>query len=248
MESIDPLKTSVLIGIPTYDGKFLAEATSALLDFTATAQKMGMSVGFTYISGSAFVDDVRNHLAKEFMDGPYQKLLMIDADIVFTKEDILQLLYWSQKYPVVGATYPSRVDTIDPASRFFITLLPEGPRFNEDMLLECEGFGAGFLCIDRSVFETLSPHVQEYARSTVVRGVSTLGRMSKHFFQIKVENGAHKGEDLNFLKLCCDHGIIPCLDFQIQLKHVGQKAYTASPAEAFLALGWITDSPPTEDK
>jgi hypothetical protein len=230
---------SLLIAIPTYDGKLLANVTTELLQLLDYAKSNDMDIGFTYLANCALVDIVRNTLANTFLASEYQKVLMIDSDIDFKWRDVMQLLHMSKTHAVVGATYPSRIELAEPKHRFYVKpYKPEGS-FTEDGLMEIMGMGAGFLMIDREVFEKLKPVVEVYPGGMVNEGVVAPRSPHHNFFPVGVKDGHHHGEDHGFLNLCVDNGIIPVLDYSIELGHVGTKVFRASPREALQQAGLL---------
>lgn len=224
---------SMLIAIPTYDGKILAEATNSLLFTVAKAQHHGLDMAFTYLSGCALVDLVRDSMAHTFLKESYQKILMIDADIVFTPDDILRILHYSRDYPIIGATYPSRVELANGTSRYYLRPKDGKISYTKDGFLEVDGFGAGFLCVDKSVFEALASHVPQYSGGFVQQGVVADREPHHNFFPIGIDAlGAHHGEDYGFFLLAKKYGFTPVVDLDIKLGHVGSKVYRGDPRTA----------------
>lgn len=230
---------SLLIAVPSHQGKMLMENVAEMLLLLNYAKNNDIDIGFTYLSGCSLVDVVRNSLAYNFRQSDYQKVLMIDDDVLFTHRDVLQLLYWSTKYPVVCATYPSRVELASAQDRFYVRPLGDKPQFTEDGLLKVQGVGAGFLIVDRSVFDKLEPYVESYTGGNVRKGVVEPRARHHNFFPIGIRNGEHHGEDHGFFNLCVDHGYEPVLDYGINLQHVGTKAFNAQPIDALKQLGWL---------
>lgn len=230
---------SLLIAIPSHQGKLLMENVPELLLLQNAAMELKLDIGFTYLSGCSLVDVVRNSLAHNFRQSDYQKVLMIDDDVIFTHRDVLQLLYWSIRHPVVCATYPSRVELASAQDRFYVRPLSVPPTFTEEGLMKVRGVGAGFLIVDRSVFDTLQPKVESYTGGNVRKGVMEPRALHYNFFPIGVRDGEHHGEDHGFFDLCVTNGYEPVLDYHINLKHVGTKAFDAHPREALKQLGWL---------
>jgi len=217
----------------------MADMVSELLVLQNQTIEMGIDIGYTYLSGCSLIDLVRDSLAKTFRDSGYQKVLMIDDDVVFRWQDVLQLLYWSTKYPVVCATYPSRVELASAQDRFYIRPYGDKPQFTEEGLLMVQGCGAGFTMVDMDVFTQLEGKVPSYSGGNVRKGVVSARTIHHNFFPIGIRDGEHHGEDHGFFNLCVDNGIVPVLDYGIDLGHVGTKVYRASAREAIEALGWL---------
>lgn len=209
------LPKSVCIAIPAYDGSVPVETAIHLATAVAKLKSMGIEVIMLSERNNGLVDVVRNTLVDKFLNKTTcEKLLFIDSDIVFEADDVLRLLALSTLHKVIGATYPIKRD--DPIG-FFIQVKEElGLKLDEHGLLQCRGFGAGFLVVDRSVFETMEPTTEKYRMD----GIFT------RYFQTAVMDGEYRGEDIWFLRRWHDKfGGQVVLDPWINLKHVGKKYY-----------------------
>ena len=206
---------SLCIAIPAYDGKIPVEAAVNMCHAVSMLHKEGVTVDIQWGAQSALIDLCRNRLVKRFLtESNAQKLLFLDSDIIFKAPDLVRLFQWSQFYPVVGATYPLRKEP----AKFFINHLDGAFETNKDGLVKVGGFGAGFVIIDRSVFESLN---------TVVESIETSeGESLKRFFDIRVIDGRYLGEDISFYKRWIDEcAWAVYLDPSINLKHVGTKEF-----------------------
>jgi len=228
---IDTAKSSLALAVPSYDGKMMVDVIGPIIKLSLICYQNKNPLTFIYQAGNALIDYARNLIVDDFLKQTnMQKLLFVDSDIIFTEADVLRLLAWGQKYLVVGATYPCKMDE----PRFFLksreTLNNEALAFNEDQLIEVSGFGAGFLMIDRSVFEKLQ---------SVVPHIVSHDREYHAYFLNTVENHIYRGEDISFLELCVRNGIQPVLDWEIALQHVGRKAYDHKLSDLLLRDGII---------
>jgi len=57
----------IMLGLPTYDHKVSAKMAIALMDFAVKAQKHGVAIQISNISGCSVVSRVRNIIAKDFL-------------------------------------------------------------------------------------------------------------------------------------------------------------------------------------
>ena len=205
---------SVCFTFPVYDGKLPIESAVALASTTASLKAAGVQVNFLWGTESALIDLCRSRLVNRFLkETDCQKLFFIDGDIIWKPQDAINLIYHSEKYPIVGAVYPVRKDP----PKFFLKAKDACLETNEDGLIEVLGFGAGFVIIDRSVFETMKPHVEEI--------VSNEDRLTR-YFDIRVVNGHYLGEDISFYCRWTDEcGGSIYIDPSINLKHVGTKEF-----------------------
>lgn len=205
----------VCLGIPSYDGRIPVETAASIAEASMTLKQEGIPFNMTWGIGSALIDLCRNKIVHRFLtETDADILFFLDADIIASSNDFLQMLQWASKYKVVGATYPVRKDP----AKFFIKVRNGQFEMNEDGLMEIEGFGAGFLCIQRDVFDTMKPFAEEFETDD--------GVVMNAYFDTRIINRRYKGEDISFMIRWieqCNGKIF--LDPYINLKHVGPKEY-----------------------
>jgi hypothetical protein len=215
---------SVCFTFPVYDGKLPIESAVALASTTASLKAAGVQVNFLWGTESALIDLCRSRLVNRFLkETDCQKLFFIDGDIIWKPQDAINLICHSHKlassgngalaYPIVGAVYPVRKDP----PKFFLKVKDACLETNEDGLIEVLGFGAGFVIIDRKVFETMKPYVEE---------ITSNNEVLRRYFDIRVVNGHYLGEDISFYCRWTDEcGGSIFIDPSINLKHVGTKEF-----------------------
>lgn len=207
--------------MPCYDGKVCSETTVSLLETSGKLGQMNVSHQFRLIRSGALIDAVRNELVHYFLHHTNaDTIILIDSDISFTFEDIERLLVFSEHYPIVCGSYTSKTE---PAS-FVVTVADN--KLNEHGLLPINAIGAGFVAIQRKVFDQLN--VDSYKDKK-------LGTNVKAFFRLLIENGQYIGEDIYFFNKCVEAGFQPMLDPEIKLGHIGIKEYN-TPFKAVLPL------------
>ena len=208
----------IAIAIPAYDGKVVIELAGAIYHAGMKLNNMGVKTCFIYEKSNALIDYSRNRLVAKFLkDTKAQKLLFIDSDIKFKWEDLERLLAFSSKYPIVCATYPAKKEP----TKFFINPVYKDGKLviNEYGLLSITGAGAGFLCIDRSVFETMEPESNKF---------SVDDDLITQYFYNKVKGTDFYGEDICFFdRWVNEFGGEVWLDPGIDLVHIGNKDYDA---------------------
>jgi len=241
---MEPKYPSLLIAFPTHQGKIEAECVSELLQLVNYAHQNGLDIAYTYLSGCSLIDIVRNSLAKTFRDSGYKKVIMIDDDIIFKWQHVIQMLHHSITHPVVCATYPSRIELASNQDRFYVRAYEDKPQWTEDGLLKVYGAGAGFTIVDVDVFTQLEGKTEAYSGGAVLKGVVAPRTIHHNFFPIGIKDGEHHGEDHGFFNLCVANGIVPVLDPNIDLGHVGKKVFRANFMEALKHYGWL----PTQTK
>ena len=217
------LPKSVCIAIPAYDGTVPVETAFRLAEVVSRLKSMGITVIMQSERNNGLVDVVRNTLVDRFLkQTKAEKLVFIDSDIVFKVDDLIRLLAISTEYLVVGATYPIKRDE---SMGFFVQLQENPPNRNKHGLISVRGMGAGFVVIDRSVFETMELKTEKYRMD---------GEFTR-YFQTGVVDGRYRGEDIWFFNRWVDEfGGQVMLDPSVNLQHVGTKYYGYTFKDALL--------------
>lgn len=173
-------------------------------------------IGFA-ISSSSLVYDARNNLAKQAVDGGFDRILWLDSDMDFDtdllerltsdleehKLDIVGGIYFSRKEPIVPVVYQKvgyyhdeELDTVTPCALNYY-------EYPKDELFPCEGIGFGAVLVTVDLVKK----VQE-----------------KYGLPFSPVLGF--GEDLSFCIRARDVGATIMCDSRIKVGHVGNKAYT----------------------
>ena len=210
---LDLKDLSVCIAIPCYRGVVPIEQMTALIEAVTNLRNKGVKVAVGTERENALIDLARNRLVTRFLDTGYKKIFWLDDDILFQPDDMERVLAWSTLYPIVGATYPVRQEK----PLYFIRRETDHWVQNEYGLFDTIGYGLGFVVMDRSVFETMSPKTDTFIMDS---------EEHKQFFKIEAVNKVYFGEDIYFFKRWHDEfGGKAMLDPSINLKHMGHKAY-----------------------
>lgn len=175
---IDP--RTICIAIPCYSGRNVAELTGSIWTW------QGLFTGLSLPVGCSHPSLVRNIIAAQFLESPFEWLICVDDDIYPTRHDLELLLQ-----PTVPADGTAPGGPNDPTpTRIAVGLVEEGQRdLNRkqvgaaDVLVNAEycykddelrpvKLGMGFTRIHRSVFRTLealqhpaNPLLPEYDRA-----------------------------------------------------------------------------------
>lgn len=156
-ESIDA-KITACIAIPVY-GDIKASCVNSLWSSYLALHTAGIAADLIIFSGGCHVDDARNTLLREFLEGDAEQLVFIDADIGFDPVDLVKLI--RHDHDVVGGTYPLKQGKEDYPVRY---VLDENGKFksNKEGLIEVLGLPGGFLKIKRHVIEKLAEKADSY--------------------------------------------------------------------------------------
>jgi hypothetical protein len=198
----------IFVAIPVYDGKMHIHLVRSLLNEQALAFANGDDFQVGFVSGNAGIVQARNQLAHEFMEGDFDRLLFVDADVTWQLGDLLKLA--KKPGDIVGGCYRYKQSE----ERYPMMFLDEGGELwaNEYGLLEVKFLPTGFLAISRSVFE-------KFVEAKPERLILTnFGEKRFVYFQIPFTDTEY-GEDFYFCKEWREMGGQVWLDPELALTH-----------------------------
>ena len=215
------------IGLPI--GGSLETLTSfSLIDTFRTFDALKITINYVSELYCSIVDCARNNVVHEFLRNPeHEKLICIDSDMVWKPHDLIRLCCWSTLYPIVGATYSTKVEGDQKFLADYCKDEQGRIQQNNYGLVKVSGLGFGFVIIDRIVFETMIPTTETYKDKST-------GEDVYRFFKTTTDGGKFIGEDIYFLNRWCNefNGDV-WIDPDIEIGHVGRKTYYGgSPRKA----------------
>lgn len=199
-----------LISIPCMD-MVHTQFMRSLLQMTKVGE-----VGFA-LSSSSLVYDARNTLAKQAVDGGFDRVLWLDSDMDFKPDMFVNLMqdmddnnleivggiYFSRKEPVVPVVYQrvgyyhdDEQDTVTPCALNYY-------EYPKDELFPCEGIGFGAVLMTTDLIKKVQ---------------------DKYGLPFSPILGF--GEDLSFCIRARDVGATIMCDSRIKVGHVGLRTYT----------------------
>lgn len=208
-------KMGLMIATPSHDGNCAIGYALGLADMAIFFSQQNVYFEMARVVGSSLIPHARNSLVDMFLKSRCQKLLFVDSDQGFDRQAILHL-FQSNKRIIAGIT---------PHKRFPINFnfepLPEDAHFFKDLAnksseefikyaqskadpkgeIEVNRAGTGFLMIDRSVFEFMKDHVEQYEPFDNKTDV-----FHKEYFKFGIDkvdgtNKRYLGEDWFFTQL-----------------------------------------------
>ena len=194
---------NILIGVPTKEAIDIDAAISIMnLDWD------GHNITYTHSQGAGVygVAQARNNLVKQAIDGDFDKLFMIDSDMIVPQDAIINLL--DPDVPIVTGCARYKNDSMrSPLFRY--TTDKQGDAswlWNE---------------IPRGRFEIKSGGV-----ACAMIDVNLLKRMHRPWFVwTERGNGTYVGEDIGFYEELQRIGIKPQADGRVRCGHIGRKIY-----------------------
>lgn len=194
---------NILIGIPTKDSMPIEAAISIMnLDWD------GHNVTYTHADGAGVygIAQARNRLAMKAIEGGYDKLFMIDSDMIVPEDAIKNLL--DPDVPIVTGCARYKNDSgRAPLFRYTTDRQGEASWLWEDIpkgRFEIKSGGVACAMIDVGLFK----------------------RLHRPWFVWEERgNGTYVGEDIGFYEQIYNAGIRPQADGRVKCGHIGRKIY-----------------------
>lgn len=227
------------IACPSHSGSvtcaFMASYTNTLMGL----QKDGIDHQLNLHEGESAIGRGRNHLAMDFLESGYDKLLFIDTDLIWTYEDLKRLLVSDKK--LIAGTYPLKgypiVLNFNPHpeqrkelfsvdySQDYLDMYKTWVKTHANHRGEVDVLHVptGFMLIDRELLIECAKNVPEYfehdARTRVTRRYFDL-------FQMIVKDGEYQTEDWFICSLARKLGHKVYLQTESICTHTGVHHYS----------------------
>lgn len=196
----------IRVAVPAYDHKVSAETARALLNEQGLASLAGHLLEVEFLPGCSLITQARNQLAQGFLDSEADRLVFVDADISWELGALLKLAL--HPCPFVGGAYRLK----QPAEDYSVLWLSRQELWADSRgLIEVDALPAGFLALDRAVFETM--------RGEAPRPYFHHGHPFNAYFTAGYREGRLEGEDMAF---CLDWralGGSVWLDPELEITH-----------------------------
>lgn len=223
-------KQGVMIATLSHDGNCAVDYALGLADMGICFSQMGHHFEMARVVGSSLIPHARNSLVDMFLKSKCQKLLFVDSDQGWNRNAVLAL-YQSNKRIIAGVTPHKRFpinlnfEPLEQDQKYFKELtnktFEEFQVFAKEKAdakgeIEVKHAGTGFIMIDRSVFDLMSPKVGEYEAfdsDTTVK--------HKEFFKMGGYNGKFRGEDWLFSMYATELKIPIYINAGVVVSHQG---------------------------
>ena len=196
------MRMNILVGIPTKD-KIDIEAAISIMNLDWD----GHTITYAHADGMGVygVAQARNRLVAKALEGDYDKILMIDSDMIVPEDTIHNLL--DPDVPIVtGVTRYKNDSRLSPVFRYTIQNGTDAWKWDD---------------IPRGRFDIKSGGV-----ACAMIDVNIFRRISRPWFVWEErENGSYIGEDIGFYERIRDMGIRPQADGRVRCGHIGRKVY-----------------------
>lgn len=162
----------------------------------------------------SLVHRARNEMTATFLKSDHSHMMWLDADIVFTPDDVARL--WNYQADVAVGFYSmkrlgSPVAAWRAGKLVDLKDCPAEP-------FEVDYAGTGFMLIRRGVVEALAELAAKYEGP---KGIVPL------LYDTPIHNGIFESEDYNFCRKAREAGFKIISDPSIKLGHIGQFVYGA---------------------
>lgn len=234
-------KQGLMIATPSHDGNCSIGYALGLADMAIFFAQHNIYFEMARVVGSSLIPHARNSLVDMFLKSRCQRLLFVDADQGFDKNAVLHL-FQSNKRIIAGITPHKRFpinfnfEPLPDDAHFFKESTNKGPeefiayaqkKADPKGEIEVNRAGTGFIMIDRSVFEFMKEHVEQYEPFD-----NKVDVVHKEFFKFGIDkvNGESKrylGEDWFFTKLAKELKIPIFINANSIVTHSGSYTFDA---------------------
>lgn len=233
------MRSKIFIATPMYGGKASALYVHSLLMLQNLCVDQNVDLTWRFLTTESLITRGRNCLVNDFLQSDCQHFMSIDADIGFAAGDVLDLV--NSGLDIVCGLYPmkfidwsrvqERILSGSDVSTVFQDCSPAvcnwladtaGPGEHEN-LVEIQEAGTGFMCVKRSVFEIMQPHVPWYRGNRP----EELNTKIYEFFATSIDPQSEVllSEDYHFCHLWRKLGGKVHAKLDINLTHIGDFAY-----------------------
>jgi hypothetical protein len=224
----------LLIGSPAFGGQVTCGYLKSLIPALDGLSSRGIQVDLHMPETESLIPRGRDTVATRALTKGYDKLLFIDADMIFTFENLMKLL--ESKRDIVGGTYPLKSYPITinfnplPEHRDLFGVDRQQDNYlawvakyaDENGEAEVMHLPTGFMLIDCKVLAALTykvPWYQAYEADT--KTITT----SYEFFPAGVTDNQYESEDWNFCSIARENGFKVYLQTQAVNGHIGTHVY-----------------------
>ena len=210
----------VLIATPAHDGKLDVWYTTSLVNTVRVAQANNVFIHPVFMSYDALVQRARNDLIALAIEGEYDALIFIDADMEWNPLWVMELL--ARPEDVVGGTARKKTDNAEiyVLKTSDLTVHPNG-------LIKCEGLGTGFVKLSRKALQALWDNSPQYTNE---------GKVRRMVCNVEVIDGQLYSEDVSMFRKLNALGFDCWLNPRMTCAHIGTKKFIGN-LQNYLAKG-----------
>lgn len=225
----------IFVATPAFGFQTYINYVNGILTSISAKQPEDLSYSFNFHihAGGALISYARNECVRRFLDSDCTKLLFIDADIGFGPENIWRLLRKDVDFAL--APYVTKALNKLEDSRFILSFGDEDLQVEQDGFVEVTSGPAGFMMLDRSVFDKMKQAYPECETKMVhlQNGKSVTTDNYTTFFDCIVDKELGSlGEDISFCRRWTEMGGKIYCDTQAALTHYGIFSFQGQLAQS----------------
>jgi hypothetical protein len=232
----------ILVGTPAFGGQITTDYLVSMVTTTRGFIRDNVEFVIYTLTNESLISRGRNTIANAAVEGGYDKLVFIDADIGWQYSDMCLLL--NSPRPIVGGTYPLKAFPIamnfNPLMQHMELFETEGPngkmyrKTMDKMALYKEKYAdtngevevmhvpTGFMSINVAVLKHLKDKVASYTQRDFHTGKTTI---IHEYFPIRIKNGVLESEDWAFCSIARENGIPVYMNANIITAHTGTHTF-----------------------
>lgn len=199
----------VLIATPAHDGKLDVWYTTSLVNTVRVAQANDVFIHPVFMSYDALVQRARNDLIALAIEGEYDALIFIDADMEWNPLWVMELL--ARPEDVVGGTARKKTDDAE-----IYVAKTSDLTVHENGLIKCDGLGTGFVKLSRKALLALWDASPEYRNE---------GKVRRMVCNVEIIDGQLYSEDVSMFRKLNALGFECWLDPKMTCAHIGTKKF-----------------------
>jgi hypothetical protein len=199
----------VLIATPAHDGRVDVWYVNALVNTIRLAQANNILVHPVFMSYDSLVQRARNDLFAIAVNGGYDAMIFIDADMDWNPEWVLEMI--GREEDIIGGTARKKTDEAEiyVAKTRDLTIHPNG-------CIKCESLGTGFVKLSRKAFLAAWEASPEYRNEN---------RVSRMVCNVEIIDGELYGEDISLFRKLGKLGFDCWLNPNMTCGHIGTKKF-----------------------
>ena len=198
----------VLIATPAHDGRLDVWYTTSLVNSVRIAQEQGIFLHPVFMSYDALVQRARNDLLRLAVEGGYDDIVWIDADLEWNPMWVMALL--ESEKDVIGGTYRKKTDDAE------LYTVKTKSLEADDGLVKVDGLGTGFIRLSKKAFTALWESGTPYTNE---------GKEGRWVFDVKIVDGQLVSEDNVMCAKLQELGFDVWLDPHMTCCHIGTKKF-----------------------
>jgi len=197
---------SVFLATPAYEATKPGYSYSLALT-TAELVRRGINFELGIMEGNCHVDDGRNNLVRQFLNGNCTDMLFIDSDLRWAADNVLKILAHNED--LICGAYPFKSNAGGYPIGRILNARPDG-------MLEVSYAPTGFMRIRREVFTKLYPSQSRHGTENP----------TSVYFERRFNGKTRDGGDVTFCRKWIAAGGKVMVDPRLGFEHIGETRWS----------------------